>query len=126
LVDDEADTREVLAQTLEQEGIETVSAAGGAAAVRELCKATAEAEGYDAIILDIVMPDIDGWQVLEAVKSNPLWKHLPVIVVTGYANGAHDIARISKYDGVYVEKRGDFLDVVRVALGRLIRAAGAS
>ena len=123
VVDDEPAMREVMSQTLEQEGIETTCAAGGKAALEELCRATVEGESYGAIVLDICMPDIDGWQVLEAVKSNPLWKDTSVVVVTGYANGASDIARVCRYDGVYVEKKGSFMEVVRAALGRLVSVA---
>ena len=126
VVDDQAPLREVLSMALETDGIEVVPAAGGEAALTELCRATAEADGYDAMVLDICMPDIDGWQVLEAVKSNPLWKDMTVIVVSGYANGAEEIARVCRYDGVYVEKNGSFLHVVRATLNRLVHAAEAS
>lgn len=126
IVDDDAPMREVISTALEAEGIETVCAAGGRAALAQLCRATAEADSYDAIVLDICMPGIDGWQVLEAVKSNPLWKDMTVIVMSGYANGTEEIARVCRYDAMYVEKNGNFLDVVRVALGRLVSATEAS
>ena len=126
LVDDDRGMREVLAEALRREGMEVAPLSGGRAALQELCRASAEGDSYDAMILDIVMPDIDGWQVLEAVKSNPLWRDLPVIVVTGCANGSGDIARVSRCDGVFVEKNGDFFSVIRAALGRLIGAAQPS
>jgi CheY-like chemotaxis protein len=69
------------------------------------------------------MPDVDGWQVLEAVKHNPLWRQMPVVVVSGQANGAGDVARVSSYDGFFVEKTGDFAEVIKTALGRLLCAA---
>jgi len=125
LVEDEPDVREMLAQTLEAEGTETVATASGRAALTELCAATAEGRTYDAIVLDIVMPDIDGWDVLEAVRSNPLWRGIPVVVVTGYANDTQALARISRYEAVCVQKNGNFLGTVRAALGRLVGAAEA-
>lgn len=126
LVDDDRGIREVLAEALEREGMEVVAMGGGRTALAELCRMTAEGGSYDGMVLDIVMPDIDGWEVLEAVKANPLWRHLPVIVMTGCANGSQDIARVSRFDGVFVEKNGDFFNVIRAALGRLIGAAEPS
>ncbi|MGI5817666.1 MAG: response regulator [Armatimonadota bacterium] len=123
VVDDEASIREVLVQALEDAGFEAEAAEGGREALKRLCAGTAEDSPYDAMVLDIIMPDVDGWQVLEAVKHNPLWREMPVVVVSGHANGAGDVARVSNYDGFFVEKSGNFVDVVRMALARLLRAA---
>lgn len=123
VVDDDAAVREVIVQSLEDADFEAEAVSGGRQALTELCRATAEDEPYDAIVLDIIMPDIDGWQVLEAVKSNVLWKKMPVVVISGQANGTGDVARVSGFDGFYVEKRGNFVEVIRTALARLLRAA---
>ena len=123
VVDDDVTMRELLCQTLEDAGLETDAAESGHAALKALCRATAEGEAYDAMVLDIIMPDINGWRVLEAIKSNPLWEDLPVVVVSGYVKDAHDVARVSEFDGFFVEKTGNFLDVIRSALGRIVQAA---
>ncbi len=123
VVDDDLTVRELLGQTLEDAGLRVDCAAGGRAALLAMCRATAEGEPYDAMVLDIIMPDVNGWRVLEALKSNPLWMDMPVVVVSGYANGSDDVARISRYDGFYVEKTGNFLEVITSALGRLVHAA---
>jgi len=123
VVDDDVTMRELLCQTLEDAGLETEAAESGRAALKALCRAAVEGEEYDAMVLDIIMPDINGWRVLEAVKSNPLWQDLPVIVISGYVKDAHDVARVSEFDGFFVEKTGNFLEVIRSALGRIVQAA---
>lgn len=123
VVDDDPSIREILVQSLEDEQFETDAVESGREALKALCGASAEDRPYDAMVLDIIMPDIDGWAVLEAVKHNPLWREMPVVVVSGHANGASDVARVSSYDGFFVEKSGNFVEIVRSALGRLLRAA---
>lgn len=123
VVDDEEAIREALVQSLQSAQFETDAVGGGREALKALCAATAEDRPYDAMILDIIMPDVDGWAVLEAVKHNPLWREMPVVVVSGYGNGAGDVARVSRYDSFFVEKTGNFVDVIRTALGRLLCAA---
>jgi CheY-like chemotaxis protein len=123
VVDDDRSIREVLVQALEDAGFEADPAPGGRSALKSLCAASADDRPYDAMLLDIIMPDVDGWDVLEAVKHNPLWRDMPVLVVSGQANGAGDVARVSSYDGFFIEKSGDFVEVIKSALGRLLRAA---
>ena len=123
VVDDEAAVREVLVQALEDAQFETHAVESGREALKELCAASAEDNPYDAMVLDIIMPDIDGWDVLEAVKHNPLWREMPVVVVSGHSSGAGDVARVSSYDGFFVEKSGNFVEVIKTALGRLLQAA---
>ena len=123
VVDDDSGVREIVGQALQDAHFEPTTVDSGRNAIKELCRATAADEPYDAMVIDIIMPDIDGWQVLEAVKSNPLWKRMPVVVISGHANGTGDVARVSDFDGFFVEKRGNFVDVISTALGRLLQAA---
>ncbi|MFO8079074.1 MAG: response regulator [Armatimonadota bacterium] len=123
VVDDDRAIREVLVQGLEDAGFSADPAASGREALKKLCGASANDRSYDAIVLDIIMPDVDGWDVLEAVKHNPLWRDMPVLVISGQANGTGDVARVSSYDGFFVEKSGDFVEVIKSALGRLLQAA---
>lgn len=123
IVDDDMTVRELLGQALEDAGLEADCVDGGRAALVAMCRATAEGKPYDAMVLDIIMPDVNGWRVLEAIRSNPLWADMPVVVMSGYANDSDDVARISSYDGFYVEKSKNFLEVIASALGRLVDAA---
>jgi signal transduction histidine kinase/DNA-binding response OmpR family regulator len=90
VVDDDQTVRDVLQRFLVREGFSVVTAAGGVEALRwarELRPA--------AITLDVLMPDLDGWTVLAALKGDPVLADIPVILVTildeknrGYALGA--------------------------------------
>jgi len=123
VVDDDPGVRQTLALALRDGNVEVEAVRNGREALVALSKATAQGKMYDAMVLDILMPGIDGWQVLEAVKSNPLWHGLPVIVLSGVANSAADLVRMSDYDSVFVAKDGNFLSAVRTVLIRLLDAA---
>jgi DNA-binding NtrC family response regulator len=109
-----------LSLILEQRGMEVSTATNGREVLIELCRKTAQNESYDALILDLKMPDVDGWQVLQALQSNPLWKDLPVVVISGFAHGARDYTNITRYNGVLVEKKEDFTRVVSAVLERVL------
>ena len=92
VVDDDATVREIVEQFLVRAGFAVVTAAGGLEALaraRELHPA--------AITLDVMMPDLDGWTVLAALKGDPTLADIPVVLVTildertrGLALGAAD------------------------------------
>lgn len=77
VVDDDLLNRTLLATNLEQEGFVVETAEDGRQALDAL-----RAEKFDVVLLDILMPEMDGYQVLQAVKSNEALKHLPVIVIS--------------------------------------------
>jgi signal transduction histidine kinase/CheY-like chemotaxis protein len=77
VVDDESAARDALTQSLIAEGYRVVTASGGREGL-----ALAEEARPDAIILDIIMPDLDGWAVLRSLKSDPELCRIPVILVT--------------------------------------------
>lgn len=123
VVDDQLDVREMIALALEERGVDSVLAADGRAALLELSKATVAGEPFDVMLLDIVMPGVDGWRVLAAVKANPLWEDLPIIVITGKATGVDDITRMTQFNGVYAEKGANFIDFVVTMVDRLLEVA---
>jgi signal transduction histidine kinase/CheY-like chemotaxis protein len=92
VVDDDATVRELVVRHLERAGFAAVAARGGQEGlrlVRELRPA--------AVTLDIMMPDLDGWTVLAAIKGDPALASIPVVLMSiveekkrGYALGAAD------------------------------------
>ena len=78
IVDDEQDIRTYLSALLEDEGYETVQAKDGLEAMQKLL-----AESPDIITLDISMPEKSGVKFFREIKTDDLWKHIPVIIVTG-------------------------------------------
>jgi len=77
LVDDNEDNREMLGQRLEREGYRVETAYDGAEALRKL-----GVRSYDLMLLDILMPEMDGYDVLRHVKSTPAWREMPVIMIS--------------------------------------------
>jgi len=119
VVDDNLATRELLACAVRETGGEPVTAPDGSVALKELCRATAEGRPFQVMLLDISMPIVDGWQVLAAIRANPLWQDLQVIVITGRVYEADDIALLSTYDALYVRKGGECMSFLLSALDRL-------
>lgn len=77
VVDDEHAARDVLGSALTQEGYRVVTATGGQDGLR-----LARHKKPDAIILDVIMPDLDGWAVLRSLKADADLCNIPVILVT--------------------------------------------
>jgi CheY-like chemotaxis protein len=77
VVDDEEGNRELLQRRLEREGYAVVTAAGGHEAL-----ALVAPELVDVVLLDVMMPDLDGLAVLERLKSDPVTHDLPVIMIS--------------------------------------------
>ena len=92
VVDDDQTVREVMERYLTREGFSVVTASGGRDGLR-LAREMQPA----AMTLDVMMPDLDGWTVLAAIKGDPTLADIPVILVTivdekkwGYSLGATD------------------------------------
>ena len=77
VVDDEDDIRELCRVNLEFEGFQVVDASNGAAALRQ-----AHAEHPDVIFLDLMMPEMDGWEVLRRLKEDDDTAGIPVVLLT--------------------------------------------
>jgi CheY-like chemotaxis protein len=78
LIEDEDDIREVVSLSLESvAGWETISASGGKAGFEQ-----ALLHQPDAILLDVMMPEMDGPTTLSHLRSTPLTKDIPVILLT--------------------------------------------
>ena len=77
VIDDDPTARELIANLLQEAGFSVVTAAGG----REGLKRAEEIRPI-AITLDVLMPDIDGWTVLAALRGNPELANIPVVMAT--------------------------------------------
>lgn len=87
IVDDEPFNVDYLEQELEELNYETLSAADGQEAL-----ALVQAEAPDLILLDIMMPVMDGFTVLERLKADPMLRDIPVIVISA----VHDLQSVVK------------------------------
>jgi adenylate cyclase len=77
VVDDNEMNRDVLARRLERQGHTVVSAQNGREALELLHR-----ESFDLVLLDIMMPEVNGYEVLERMKSDPALRHIPVIMIS--------------------------------------------
>ncbi len=77
-VDDETDLLLIVKTALTSEGFDVVTATNGPDAL-----ALAEDERPDCILLDVMMPEMNGFEVLQALRENPATERIPVIMLTG-------------------------------------------
>jgi len=77
IVDDNAMNRDMLARRLEREGYNITAASGGEEALRLVHE-----QEFDLVLLDILMPDIDGYKVLEQLKADVRTREIPVVMLT--------------------------------------------
>jgi DNA-binding response OmpR family regulator len=79
LIEDDASTREILRRTLEKEGWHVVEAGNGRAGLSELEK---NGHALDLILLDLMMPEMDGFEFMETLRRSRTPPRVPVIVIT--------------------------------------------
>lgn len=86
-----------LSQALSQEGYEVITVENGKKAID-----IATTQHFDFIIIDLVMPELDGWKVLEAIRN----AHISTRVIIITAHGKEETEKLAKEKGVwaYVEK----------------------
>ena len=91
VIDDELDSRTLLSHLLTDCGCQVVSASSGAQGLQ-----IAREFKPDLITLDLMMPSMDGWQVVRAIKADPQLAHIPVVVVSvvGNENRGHILGAV--------------------------------
>jgi adenylate cyclase len=77
VVDDNEDNRDMLARRLRRQGHEVLTAAGGRAALDALA-----GTAVDLVLLDVMMPDLDGYAVLQQLKADPTRRDIPVLMIS--------------------------------------------
>lgn len=77
IVDDDVDTLKLVGLMLERQGYNITVASSGAQGLRK-----ADAEKPDLILLDVMMPDMDGYEVTQKLRSDPSLAHIPIIMFT--------------------------------------------
>ncbi len=77
IVDDDPGNRAVLCRRLRREGHHADAAGDGRQALEMLTR-----EGYDLVLLDVMMPEMDGYEVLRRLKADTAWRNIPVIMIS--------------------------------------------
>jgi len=109
-VDDVADNIKLLAAELEDEGYQVLSASDGESALEVL-----RSESVDAVILDVMMPGISGFEVLDRVRSERSALDLPILMATALSDVENVISALSRGANDYVVKPLD-MDIVLARL----------
>lgn len=97
-VEDEPEMIDLIRLILGRKGYEVIGAHGGMAAMQII-----QEQMPDVILLDLMMPDMDGWEVYQKLKADDGVKNIPVIVVTAKAQS------IDKVLGLHIAKVDDYI-----------------
>jgi CheY-like chemotaxis protein/two-component sensor histidine kinase len=127
LVDDDPGTLALLEETLRAAGYETQSVRSGARALEVL-----SSKLISAVLLDLLMPGMDGFEVIRHVRQEASLKDLPILVMTGKNLTAQETALLRHETQALLQKNGSWqqqliVEVNRVIeSGRLAKSAGQS
>jgi CheY-like chemotaxis protein len=80
LVEDNEMNRDMLSRRLQRKGFEVTIAVDGRQGVE-----MAKAEGYDLILMDMSLPEIDGWEATRQLRAEPGTRKVPIIALTAHA-----------------------------------------
>lgn len=108
VVDDDPAIRLILVQNLKLEGYEVKEAIDGGEALDLIA-----AEPPDLIILDVMLPVLDGFEVLERLRSKPATAELPVIMLTALSSTEEIWAGWNKGVDYYMTKPFDIEEIIR-------------
>ena len=97
VVDDEPDFASIVQANLRKEGFEVEVAYDGVEAMEKIKKAP-----YDAIVLDVMMPEKDGYEVCSELKSDEKYRDIPIVMLTAVADHVGS-TRYSHADGMSME-----------------------
>jgi CheY-like chemotaxis protein len=101
VVDDEAQAREYVSDLLTPLGFQVVTASGGREGIDML-----SAEKPDLLILDLIMPDMTGFQVIDELRDTPDTSHIPILILTSKELSASDRRALRSTVDAVVSKGG--------------------
>jgi two-component system response regulator VicR len=97
-IEDEPEMIDLVRLILGRKGFEVIGANGGIEGLEVV-----KAEKPDLVLLDLMMPDMDGWEVYQQLKADPALSEIPVVVVTAKAQS------IDKVLGLHIAKVDDYI-----------------
>jgi DNA-binding response OmpR family regulator len=107
VIDDEKSLAELLEVNLQFEGFSVTKASSGVEGLNII-----ENDHPDIIILDVRMPGLDGFEVCQRLKKNDETRHIPVVMVSAYAQEADIQKGLDAGAAAYIKKPFDVLHVV--------------
>ena len=97
-IEDEPEMIDLVRLILGRKGFEVIGANGGVEGLEAVRR-----ERPDLVLLDLMMPDMDGWEVYQQIKADEELRHIPVVVVTAKAQS------IDKVLGLHIAKVDDYI-----------------
>ncbi len=97
-IEDDAEMIELVRLILGRRGFDVIGAAGGWEGLNIMRR-----EQPDLVLLDLMMPEMDGWEVFQQMKSDEALRHIPVIVITAKAQ------TIDRVLGLHIAKVDDYI-----------------
>ena len=97
-IEDEPEMIELVRLILNRHGFNVQGADGGKEGLEKVKK-----DPPDLILLDLMMPDVDGWEVYQQLKASEKTRHIPVIIVTAKAQ------EVDKVLGLHIAKVDDYI-----------------
>ncbi len=124
IVEDDEPTRTLMARMLEKEGWTAMQAVDGVAGLEQMAK-----QKPGLILLDLMMPRMDGFAFVAELHKRPEWRTIPIVVVTAKTLTQEDRLQLSGYVEKILQKeaftRDELLVEVRDLVGHCVRQAGA-
>ena len=115
LVDDDQKTLELMEETLRAEGYETQSVQSGARALEVL-----STKLVGAVLLDLMMPGMDGFQVLQNIRQQEALKELPIFVLTAKTLTREETALLSRQTQAFFQKNGSWQQDLLAEIGKVL------
>jgi PAS domain S-box-containing protein len=116
LVDDDPRTLEMLTETLRSAGYETQSVQSGARALEVL-----SSKLVSAVLLDLLMPGMDGFEVIRHIRQEPTLKEMPIFVMTGKSLTMEESALLARDTQALLQKSGSWQRQLIVELARVFQ-----
>src|ERR1700682_3856578 len=114
IVDDDKEVQEILTLALTRNGFEVAVASDGQQLQDVLAKNTP-----DLIILDVIMPGLDGYQIFDSLRKNVATQHVPVIIMTAHAENIYERISLDLGAAVHITKPFHPLELVGKVQGLL-------
>ncbi|MBI3536335.1 MAG: response regulator [Chloroflexi bacterium] len=116
-IEDQSEMVDLFRMILEQNKFQVSGAMGGAEGIKQ-----ARAQKPDVILLDLMMPGMDGWEVFKQLKTDPTTQNIPIVVVTARSEGIDKLLglHIAKVEGYITKPFGpkELVESVSRVLGK--------
>ncbi len=120
VVDDNRLTLNILRKSLQEAGYQVVSATSGLDALKQV-----EKEVIHLILLDVVMPDMDGYEVIRQLRNNTRTSHIPIILVSSRASLADKVQGFEAGADDYITKPFELLELLARVMAHMRSARRA-